>query len=386
MLSMLLALAATYALPPTYTASARVTLQPNASRFFTVRVGDGGVLSSTEPVKTVTETYSQLLRSRPLAERVVDELHLDRPRQLSFLRRVRGEVRRALNVAVAIVKYGEYHERAPHDAAVAGIQQSLDPRRFKESYVLEIRARADSPEFAALIANTASRLSESVLNELAAREARKRKEASTQLVTEIGKDLVAANEELEAFRKANSSSGADALNTRIIGRLAEVEGELQRVSAALADQQLRLAGVSNNANNVAGAASSVQEGTRALDSLKASLLATRAGLTAELNLTPAKRSELSGLLARQAAASIARDKALTEKQDATIAETRGDPSVQSLEEAQKPLYPSGAPRGVVVAVAMLASLLLWMVAVLTWEGIRRARAKPGESPALAVAQ
>jgi uncharacterized protein involved in exopolysaccharide biosynthesis len=162
LLSMLAAYASSFLLSPSYGSAARVLVRAREVRYLNATGQDlsnqPGVIDSVL-AKALTQTSSGLVRSQAVAEQVVNELHLDqpKPKDMALLARLRRAFRQAYKVALAYVRYGFYAEPPAYEGAVDWVQSAVTAQPVKDSYLIEIKARADDPELAAAIANSATR-------------------------------------------------------------------------------------------------------------------------------------------------------------------------------------------------------------------------------------
>jgi capsular exopolysaccharide synthesis family protein len=119
--------------PPRYDAVAELMIDPRRERVVDVPQ----VLQDLPAETAAVDTEVEVLKSRALAERTVDRLHLDRdPRFASP--RLPAEPRRTL--------------------AVEALRRSLGVNRLGLTYVIAVTARAGSPELASSMANTLAAL------------------------------------------------------------------------------------------------------------------------------------------------------------------------------------------------------------------------------------
>lgn len=155
------AFAASFLVTPTYSASSRVLVRAREARFLTSTGQDlsarPGALEIISP-KSLSQTLSGLVTSRPVAEQAVRELRLDQRRQDdSLLSQVRSGFKRVSQMALAYLQHGYYAEPDPFEGAVVGLQRNLEATPIKDSYLIEIKSRANDAQLAAAIADAATR-------------------------------------------------------------------------------------------------------------------------------------------------------------------------------------------------------------------------------------
>ena len=146
-----LAYAGSYVFSPSYSATTKVLVRAREARFLTSSGQDlsrqPGVIDSSL-AKSLGQTNAGLVTSRDVAERVVRDLGLDRPRpqDTSFIGSLRSGMKKIYSVARAMVAHGFYAEPgSPFEAAVLDVQSSLQATPIKDSYLIEIKASADEP-------------------------------------------------------------------------------------------------------------------------------------------------------------------------------------------------------------------------------------------------
>jgi succinoglycan biosynthesis transport protein ExoP len=165
------ALAATYVLTETYMAGALVLVRPIDTR----RVTDppagmrekevlGFPLVGTD-AKISTRSYAEIIQSRATAKRIVDELKLDqlpKPKERNLLKRaykyLKKKVKELIYYTWTLMKYGRIVKADPYEALVSGIKSSISAMEIRDSHLVQVVARSDDPELAALIANSAARV------------------------------------------------------------------------------------------------------------------------------------------------------------------------------------------------------------------------------------
>jgi uncharacterized protein involved in exopolysaccharide biosynthesis len=139
--------------PASYSSATQVLVRARDIRFLTSTGQDPSAragLDLTQP-KSLSQTLGGIATSRAVAEQVVRELKLDE--QPAGTRSGLGHLLRTLP---AYIQYGYYAEPDPFDAAVTQVQRSIEATPVRDSYLIEIKARASSPDRAAKIANAAT--------------------------------------------------------------------------------------------------------------------------------------------------------------------------------------------------------------------------------------
>src|SRR6185295_7934552 len=144
---------------PKYSATAQVMINPNPDQV----VPEKQLLASTRADGGRVDSEMEVLKSPALAARLADELDLDKdPEWNGQLKKSKGST--AADTAKPISYLGFANSmsegvgaapRAPDasNSVVAALSEAIDVRRRGLSYVIEVTAKAGSPERAAQIAN-----------------------------------------------------------------------------------------------------------------------------------------------------------------------------------------------------------------------------------------
>lgn len=142
---------------PLYTASANLTIDSRQENVVTSQE----VLSGLKADTSVIDTEVEILRSRRLAERVVDELHLERDTEFNGEGPATGPIALTVAAIKGVVRLARPDRArtsndegaAPRHAAVDSVMQRTTIRRVGLTYVMTVSFTSESPEKAAQIAN-----------------------------------------------------------------------------------------------------------------------------------------------------------------------------------------------------------------------------------------
>lgn len=260
----LVALGATYVLPQKYQASTSLLVHARDVHLFSSQgqPASGAVDygQTTALVKTIDDTQGAVLTSRPVAERVVQQLHLDLPRPpQNWFAAFKQEVRKLISVTVAYVKYGFYQESPPYEAAVAAVQSSLSATQVQDSYVLQVKANASTPEDAANIANAASNAFITYSKDIYGNEA---KTHSTFVGSELKKAQDTVNQSqdnLTAYKQAHNLPQVTSQVQLDLTTVDTAQKTLQSNDAQLAAVQARLDSLRNQVKNTSTTVQQTQE-------------------------------------------------------------------------------------------------------------------------------
>lgn len=245
-----LALAATY-LFTKYTA--RTTVQVFAldadPRVTNLRLENGQAappVDSTNASQIVTESAIQQITSRSNATKVVQELHLDQPRQIhnpiDWLKSVGRKTKRVL---WDLARYGAYRTKPPFDAAVDAVQGSLSAAQIKNTYTVQVTASASSPAVARDIANTAvQKYIEDARQQRGAYLASRTRflEVQTLLDWKRVNDIRA---QLTTYRQNQSFISAPDQISQQVSSVAQIEAQIRQVQASLSTTRAQLAPIAS---------------------------------------------------------------------------------------------------------------------------------------------
>jgi uncharacterized protein involved in exopolysaccharide biosynthesis len=156
------AYAASFMVTPVYSSATRVLVRAREARLLSSTGQDLSSRPGTVDLitaRSLNQTLAGLATSRPVAEEVVRELELDKPRSedLSWFGQLRSAVKRSIRIVSAYLQYGFYAEPPAFEGAVTAVQRSLEATPVRDSYLIEIKARADDPQLVVAIADAATR-------------------------------------------------------------------------------------------------------------------------------------------------------------------------------------------------------------------------------------
>ncbi|WP_224826112.1 polysaccharide biosynthesis tyrosine autokinase [Cognatishimia sp. MH4019] len=140
---------------PLYRATAVVVMEPQVDK-----LGDlGSVLPGLPTDNTAVNTEVEVLSSRALLADVVDTLHLDRDIEFNPALRPPGVMDQGLAMAKALLGIPPAEPvRQSRTATLDTLSDALTVRNIPDSMVFELTTEASTPEKAALISNTLSKL------------------------------------------------------------------------------------------------------------------------------------------------------------------------------------------------------------------------------------
>jgi uncharacterized protein involved in exopolysaccharide biosynthesis len=246
----------TYVLTEKFEATSLVLIRPQSIVKYSSTANSKELLNFPIPInipfKAAGQTYSEVITSRPIAEKIVRVLGLDTPRvETVWWRRMKSEVKQYLMDAWTFLKYGRIEKESYFDTTVAGVQKSLSAVPTRDTYVFEIKFTAKEPQVAAAVANTAAAELVEYIRETDYSEASSTRQFLADQLTESGKTLELARRNLQGFKeqgkitdlreelgtklKESSEFETSLINTRRDAQA--TEAEINEIQRQLAEKQ-----------------------------------------------------------------------------------------------------------------------------------------------------
>lgn len=246
MVAAVVAYGASFLQSPSYSSSTRVLVRAREARFLTSTGQDLNSRPGTVDLisaKSLNQTLAGLATSRPVAENVVRELNLDtrRMEDSSLFGQLRSAVKGAMRVGAAYLQYGYYAEPSAFDGAVTNLQRNIEATPIKDSYLIEIKARAEDPKLAAEIAGSATR---AFVRETRAHFQQNASTYREFLIEEAGRARAQVEEAELAIRRYKEASGVTDIGEELkLGAGSEelVRQQLRDTEAELSNGRARLA-------------------------------------------------------------------------------------------------------------------------------------------------
>jgi uncharacterized protein involved in exopolysaccharide biosynthesis len=383
------AYAASFLLSPKYVSGTRVL----------VRVGEPRLLSPTGQNPTnqamlldpnlalsLAQTDSTLVQSRDVAERVVQDLHLEQlPTDQSLPAKIRSRARYMVGVAVSLFEFGFYREPTKHEAAVRQVQASLRGAPLKDSYLIQITATASNGKLAAAIANSATRALVVVSRQRAQQEADAYRNFLKQEVDTARTNVDQADQAIRQYEEAQGISSVADQQRLTAQSQSNLRQEMQDADlnlAALQAQRQSLQKSLENVNPTQSTSTTVQTGrsSTTMSGLSPNptytdLQTTVATLTSQIASLQAKRTALSRMLGSATTLKVPAQQAemnklqlrysntvqeyqnlLTSYDGALLNSAQGAIELTPVDEAFVPLFPSGPLRYLFVIVGLLIGI------------------------------
>lgn len=237
----------TYVLNEKYAASTLVLITPQPEVAFArpssekellnFPVSPVGVSMQTE---TSTKTYGALITSRPVIERVVRTLHLDKPEDTdggaavsARFRRLKNSVKEMLTNASQILKYGRVLASDPFDKAASDLSERITVAPTRNSYVFAIDCVWTDAQLAADIANETARAFVDLLSDLSKSEAQGVRQFVERRLQEREAELAEARRVLREFKERNHSVAFEEETAQSVKLITKLEGSLETVQSRL---------------------------------------------------------------------------------------------------------------------------------------------------------
>jgi capsular exopolysaccharide synthesis family protein len=241
----------TYVFSEKYQSSATVLIRPEKTLDLVPKRQEilDFPVSNYISIETATKTYTEIIQSTTVAERVLKELGLDvfREEEGSGLRYYWKKTKKAVKDMIIntwiLLKYGRIEEGDPYDSAVAKVRNSLSVKPTKETFLFELQSETSSPELSSAIANSATKAFVDYLKELNLLENINSKELSRDRIRNSAKRLDESRRAVVEFKEKHGIVS--------LGKEMELELELlSRVEKSLETTDTRISGIEAKKNEI----------------------------------------------------------------------------------------------------------------------------------------
>lgn len=186
----LTATALTYVLSERYRAHATILIRPQKSLDMVPKREEmlNFPVSFFTPIETTSRTYSEIIKSRAIAERIVQNIGMDKlaGEKITgwrfYWKQAKTGVKSLFKKTWTLLKYGTIRKEDPLSIAVSEVQGGLSVRPIKDTYLFELSADARSSQLAAIIANDAAAVFVEYLRDMRALESQEAREATKDKV------------------------------------------------------------------------------------------------------------------------------------------------------------------------------------------------------------
>ncbi|MSP11879.1 MAG: hypothetical protein EXR62_02860 [Chloroflexi bacterium] len=191
----------TYILSPQYVAVTPIRFKVG---------GNATLLDPTQNVpftlptsKSYGETYAQAIKSRALAEQVVDKLKLDQLKEDegNWIKRTKDWFKNLYTVAKDYVLYGYHSELPRREFLIRKLQGSIDAAPVNDSYFINLGVSWQDPELAAVLANTSADIFLEMSRDIAGGDATIYRKYVSEQLDRSQADLDQAQKDLKEFQQ-----------------------------------------------------------------------------------------------------------------------------------------------------------------------------------------
>jgi uncharacterized protein involved in exopolysaccharide biosynthesis len=389
--AMVIAYGGSYLFSPSYSSTTKILVRAREARFLTSTGQDlsnqPGVIDSSL-AKSLSETNAGLIKSREVAERVVTELKLDKPKpdDGSILTAAYSALKQAFNVAKALVLHGFYAEpSSPFEGAVVSTQNQLDATPIKDSYLIEVRASANDPKLAAAMADAAANALLDVSRARFQQDAQTYRDFLKDRVDAAQADVTAADQAIQKYKQDQGITNVTESLRLSAGSEETARADLRQAGVDLDTAQARRSSIVaklESTSSTSDTTTTIQTGRSATTTtsvgpnpvyqdLEKQLAGTDADIAAlqakQQSLSTALASTVTGVLPAQEAKLSELELSLTTKtqtystlsnsyQQAVLSAAQGAVEVSKVDTASVPLYPDKPVRWLFAILGLLVGI------------------------------
>lgn len=196
-------------------------------------------VSFLTPVDTTSKTYTEIIKSRTIAERVVGSIGIGAfsagPGNgwVRYWREAKSAVKDFFKKAWVLLKYGRIEKQDPFSLAVQEVQGGLVVKPSKGTYLFDVQAEAGSPQLAAAIANVSAKEFVSYLKELRTSELKKARAASEDSIELYKKQLEHSKSAVVKYEKLHKVVSPDQELTLGLQSLSKLEDSQEELAAKI---------------------------------------------------------------------------------------------------------------------------------------------------------
>jgi len=237
----LAALAATYVLSEKFVAQALVLIRPTQDETISSATGMkevGGFPITFNTPDTLNATYSEMITSAAVAQRIVESIGLEnlreKPAANIFVRMYKAVKAFFKNLVIKtwiLLQYGRIEKVDPLRATIKSVQQCLAAEPVKKTYLFRIEATTDDPRISALVANRAAEVLMEYIKEAGNVEAKVEEEFIQKRLAATGEDLAEARFAMREYKEQEGIFVLDVEATADLKALAKTEGSHKQLLA-----------------------------------------------------------------------------------------------------------------------------------------------------------
>lgn len=199
------------------------------------------------PFETISQTYTEIIKSRTIAEKVVRMLHIDTWKRrkedniyYEMWLRFKEETKDSLLKIWNYMKYGRIEEGDPFLEAVSEVQDNISITPTKDTYLFEIKFKGKHPKAASLIANATAEVFVEYSIEANRAEAKSAREFFEKQVMESAEELQDTRDALQRFKEQNKTISYDEEAAAKISLISEFESLLENTEKEIRGVQAEI--------------------------------------------------------------------------------------------------------------------------------------------------
>lgn len=243
----------TFQLTPVYSATASVIVNTRDERVIDI----GSVISGMPADTAFLDTEVEILRSRALAEKVVNRLDLMSDPDFNYAlvdpEEEGNEPSAILSFFTGLLSGGGEDEaetvddpeaiaRMQREDVVSGVQGSFEVNRVGATYLIEITASSGDPDKAALLANTLSKVYLDYQRDTKYDATRRAREWLDERVVQLREEVRAAESQVESYRARSGLLSTEGM-TLTEQAIRDTNAQLTSAQSELAEKRARLQNV-----------------------------------------------------------------------------------------------------------------------------------------------
>ena len=203
--------------------------------------GEGATQFNAAEAEILSQAIVSFFRSRPVAEKVVQTLHLDEEKPITDpFKRFRHDVREFLGQAKDFALHGYVRKADPYEAAIESYRENIVAAPIFQSNLLIIQVKANDPDIAAAIANQSAETFFQYANTMYGIETGERRAYLDQQLESAKSNMEHARLDLLKFQQANHITNLEEeINARLHIML-ELENELNTTKGDIASLTIQL--------------------------------------------------------------------------------------------------------------------------------------------------
>jgi len=213
---------------PEYEATTLVLIRPDPDQQRMVVSGFG--FGQSQEIQMKGETFTRILKSRTIAEKVAEDLGLepDGKRSPVYPAGWKGLIRERLRRAYEYLKFGPVRETSPEEGTILEILERIRTSLVPKTSIMEITVEGGNPEEAANMANSVARVFVDHMRDVNVSEARRTREFIAERVSVAENGLQDAQEELRSLVAREGAVYPEITISHTIAEQIEFETDLKR--------------------------------------------------------------------------------------------------------------------------------------------------------------